>query len=122
MSTDSDDAGQIDDLKAQIAVLTARAETAEAELKAERTIAREAALSALFAEVGATCPDAAKPHYLEMSAAMFEAVSAQMRALKPAAPQAPAHLFKEQATGEPGTAPKPVIDMQAIYSARRAAK
>lgn len=120
MSHESDESGQIADLKAQLAAMAVRAETAEAALDAERKQAREVALSALFSELGRQCPEAAKPHYLAMSAEAFAAVAAELRASKPTAP---AHLFQEQATGEPGGAtPKPVIDMAAIYAARRVAK
>lgn len=103
---------EIDELKQQVAALTASLEaektaraTAETSLAEITLSARKSAVTALLTSVGMEdTTDNAAP-YLDMPAATFAAVSQQMQALKPAS-QAPSHLFSEQAKdgkGEEGS-------------------
>jgi hypothetical protein len=111
--------GELAELKAQAAALTARAEAAEQALDAERRNARALALSALYAELGRPCPEAAKPHYLAMSAEAFAAFAAELRAVQPKLGE---HLFSEQAKGEPGKPEESPLNIREIYAHRRAAQ
>jgi len=118
MSTDPNDGARITELEAQITALTTRAEAAENALETERRTAREVALTALFRDLGHPCPDAAKPHYLALSAEAFSAIAAELRTMK----RPPgAHLFAEQATGDLAADVAPTLNQTSIYSARRLA-
>lgn len=118
MSSPSPDdlVAQVAALSAQVADLTARAENAEAALSASKTAAREQALLSLFADLGRPVPEASKPHYLSLSDEAFVALSADLKAAKPAAP---APLFTEQALGAPEV-PAAALSLSSIYAARRA--
>ena len=105
-------------LTAQVAALSARAEAAEADLSAAHTSARTQAVATLFADLGKPVSDQSLPHYLALSEEAFAALAADLRALKPTLP---AHLFSEQATGQPGPAADPHFTTADIYAARRGA-
>lgn len=105
-------------LTAQVAALSARAEAAEAALSAAHTSARTQAVATLFTDLGQSVPEASLPHYLALSEEAFAALAADLRALKPSLP---AHLFSEQATGQPGPNPAPTFTTADIYAARRGA-
>ncbi len=108
---------QLAALAAQVAALSSRAEAAEAALSAAHASARTQAVATLFSDLGRPVPEQSLPHYLALSDEAFTALSADLRALKPATP---AHLFSEQATGNPDSAPTH-LSTAAIYAARRGA-
>jgi hypothetical protein len=125
MSDDTDTSARLAALEAQVSALTVERDTARAaQTAAETTLAavqlsaRTAAVQTLFRDLGRPVTDASTAHYLSLSDDAFTAVAADLRALKP---QASAHLFHEQATGEPAPgAAAPNLDLTAIYAARRA--
>lgn len=98
---------ELAELQAKVAELDAKFQAAEAaRLKAEsdltalRTDQRRKEMGAVLVSMGLEATDANITPYLEMTDAAFTAVVAQFKAIKPAAPTAPAHLFSEQATEE----------------------
>lgn len=109
---------RIAELTAAAEAATARAEAAESALAAERQAIRLAAVRDLFAALGREFSETAAAPYLTMSSEVFAAVASDLKAARPAPP---AHLFREQATGEPS--PEPVVKLNAadIYAARRIA-
>lgn len=109
---------QVADLTAQLATATERATTAEAALAAHTRSARLSAVTATFATLGRTVGEADAAVYLALDESTWERVRADLLAAKPIAP---AHLFSEQAVGEPGGAAVPSINLSAIYAARREA-
>jgi len=104
---------ELEQLRAQVATLTAE----NASLKERVKAARTSAVKALFADLGREFTDEAAKPYVEMDETAFAAVSADLRASKKSAP---AHLFGEQATGET-TAQTPGLTLVADAK-RRAAK
>lgn len=101
---------------AQAATTTAneRAESAEAALTGIKASARAAEVKTLFTAIGREFSEEAAAPFASMTDEQF-AATAEM--LKASAPQAPAHLFTEQATAGNGT-PNP-LDHSAIYDARK---
>lgn len=122
---------QIEDAQAQLAQLsadivalrqavadaTARAETAETALAAHQRTTRLAAVQATFARLGRQVTDAESEVYLALDAPAWERISQDLLAAKP---NAAAHLFEEQAGGDPN--PEPPLKLSAIYAARREVK
>lgn len=100
------------DLAAQLAAMTARAEAAEAQLAAS---ARARRLAAVQATLGPQVSEADAQAYLAMDEATWERVAHDL-----AKPRAPAHLFSEQATGEPAPPKGAELNLSAIYKARQA--
>jgi hypothetical protein len=122
MSDAPDLQAQVDALSAQVADLTSALDAAKTEAEtAKQTLAdltlsaRKRDVQALFSELGRELTEDSAAHYLSLSDDAFAAISADLRASKP---KAPAHLFSEQATGEPLES-KPLINTQAIYDNRR---
>jgi hypothetical protein len=83
---------ELEQLRAQVATLTAE----NASLKERAKAARTSAVKALFTDLGRDYTEEAAKPYVEMDETAFAAVSADLRASKKAAPS---HLFNEQATG-----------------------
>ena len=105
------------DLTAQLATATARAEAAETALAAQHKAARMAAVADTFAKLGRTPAEAESEVYLSLPDTAWEQVAKDLLAAKP---PAPAHLFSEQATGDPAAPPPtPSLNLSAIYAARR---
>ena len=122
-STDSAQADQLAALTAQVADLTVqlsatqtRAEAAETALAAHVKAVRLSVVRATFGKLGRQVSEAESAIYLALDEPAWEQVSRDLLAAKPAAP---AHLFSEQATGDPGDAPSLALSLSAIYSARR---
>jgi hypothetical protein len=121
---DNDLQAKVDALEAKIADLAAerdnateRADKAEQAITDMKLSARTHAIKTLFAEIGREYSDESAKHYLALPDEVFEGIAADLRARKP---QAPSHLFSEQATGSPGTGAAQ-IDTQSIYDSRRVA-
>lgn len=85
---------QVAKLTAGAAESKARADKAEAELTAMREATRKKAVAELFADMGREFTDEAAAPYLKLGEAEFEAVAADVRLMKPKAPDA---LFERQA-------------------------
>lgn len=85
---------QITGLQASADAATARADAAEAALADQQRAARVEQVRALFAATGREYSDEAAAPYIAMDATLFAAVSADMKAIKPAAPES---LFRTQA-------------------------
>lgn len=111
-----DDSAQVAELKTQIEAANARATAAETALADYRKTTRLAAVKTLFSTIGREWDEAKASPYLNMSDEVFEAVSLDLQAHKPAADP---ELF--QATATSGKNPAPVIELSAqkIYAARR---
>jgi hypothetical protein len=108
---------ELDAIKVQLSEALARAERAEAVIAERDQADRRRDVEALFSGIGRECPAERMAVYLSMDPDTFSAVAADLKASKP---QAPAHLFKEQAVGEP-IAPAPLpLSRSEIYAARRA--
>jgi hypothetical protein len=119
-----------EDPSVQVAQLTLRAETAEAEAKAAaaRAEAAETALAAqartvrlsavqgVFAKLGRPIAEADAGAYLALPDDAWSRVSADPLAAKP---KPNPGLFAEQATGEPNDPPAKALNLSAIYAARR---
>jgi hypothetical protein len=104
----------VEQLQAQVAALTAE----NTALKEKAKAARTSAVKALFADLGREFKDEAAKPYIEMDDAAFDAISADLRASKKAAPS---HLFNEEATGSgqaPGQGGKSIL----VADAERRAK
>ena len=113
----ADLAAQVADLTAQLATATTRAEAAEATLSELHRATRLAAVTETFNKLGRTPADAEAEVYLSLPDAAWEQVAKDLMAAKP---PAPAHLFSEQATGDPAALPPtPSLNLSAIYAARR---
>lgn len=113
----ADLAAQVADLTAQLASATTRAEAAEATLSELHRATRLAAVTETFNKLGRTPADAEAEVYLSLPDAAWEQVAKDLMAAKP---PAPAHLFSEQATGDPAAPPPtPSLNLSAIYAARR---
>lgn len=87
---------QVADLIAERDAALARATAAETTLTEVRLAARQQAVQALFAELGRTYSDETAAHYLSLPEAAWAAVAADLRSLKPRAPD---YLLSEHATG-----------------------
>lgn len=88
-----------DALKAEVTALAEKVNAFTAAQAQAAKDARVAAVKQLFADLGREFTDEAAKPYVEMAAEQFAAVEKDLRSAKPAAP---AHLFSERATGEPG--------------------
>lgn len=108
---------QIADLSTQLHAAEAARAAAEQSLADTHLSARRAQVQALFSELGRECTDAAAAPYLALTAEAFAAIAADLRAAKP---KAPAHLFGEQATGDPAAGAPVTLNTQAIYAQRQA--
>ena len=96
---------QVTQLSAQVQTLTTERDTAVTERDTARTelnnvqmSTRKDAVKTLFTAIGREFTDDAAKPYLAMPADQFAAVSADLQAARPA-PNLPANLFNEQATG-----------------------
>jgi hypothetical protein len=107
---------QVADLSAQLTAAMARADLAETALAAQHKAARLTAVLATFAQLGRPIDEAGTAAYLSLPDEAWSQVARDLLASKPVAP---AHLFSEQATGEPGKPVEPIINLSAIYAARR---
>lgn len=99
----------------------ARATAAEGQLATIQQEARATAVKALFSAVGREYTEAAAKPYIDMPEALFASVAADMRAIKPAAPD---HLFSAHATAgtsQSGSENEPELDATKIFAARRIA-
>jgi hypothetical protein len=105
---------QIADLGEQLKAATVAREEAESAVADMKLSARKAAVQALFSEIGRPKEDVAP--YLGLSDESFAIIAADLRAMKP---QPPAHLFTEQATGEPASSAV-TLSTPDIYAKRRA--
>jgi hypothetical protein len=133
--TKKDNAMNLEELIAKVASLEAglkasqdatsaaedRATAAETQLASIQQEARASAVKALFSAVGREYTEAAAKPYIDMPDALFASVAADMRAIKPTAPD---HLFSAHATE--GTSPsnqekEPELDANKIFAARRIA-
>jgi hypothetical protein len=95
----------------------ARATAAESQLATIQQDARATAVKALFSAVGREYTEAAAKPYIDMPEALFASVAADMRAIKPAAPD---HLFSAHAiAGEASQGSDPELDANKIFAARR---
>jgi len=113
----ADMAAQVADLTAQLATATTRAEAADATLADLHRATRLAAVTETFNKLGRTPAEAESEVYLSLPDTAWEQVAKDLLAAKPAAP---AHLFSEQATGDPAAPPPtPSLNLSAIYAARR---
>lgn len=113
----ADLAAQVADLTAQLATATTRAEAAEATLSELHRATRMAAVMETFSKLGRPVGEAETAVYLGLPDDAWAQVAKDLLASKPAAP---AHLFSEQATGDPAAPPPtPSLNMSAIYAARR---
>ena len=113
----ADLAAQVADLTAQLATATTRAEAAEATLSELHRATRLAAVMETFSKLGRTPAEAETAVYLGLPDDAWAQVAKDLLASKPAAP---AHLFSEQATGDPAAPPPtPSLNLSAIYAARR---
>ncbi|NEX17982.1 MAG: hypothetical protein C1943_15525 [Halochromatium sp.] len=120
-----DHQARIDALTAQVADLTSAldaaktdAATAQQALADHQLSARKREVQALFSELGREFTEESAATYLSLPDDAFSAIAADLRASKP---KAPAHLFSEQATGEPGQGSAPTFNTTDIYANRRVA-
>jgi hypothetical protein len=111
-----DQASAIADLEAKLLAATARAEAAETALAAHLRTARLSAVQSTFAQLGRAVTDADAEIYLGLDEATWTRVQGDLLASKP---QPAAHLFSEQATGEPADTSGPALNLSSIYAARR---
>lgn len=102
-------------LREDVAQAIARAETAETALAAQQRAVRLAAVQSTFAQLGRQVTDADAEVYLALEDSAWTRVAQDLLAAKP---PASAHLFEEQASGNPGTGAED-INLSAIYQARR---
>jgi len=107
---------QVADLTAQLAAVQARAEAAETALAAQAKAARLSAVTGLFASLGRPLDEAQAATYLALPDDAWAQIARDLAAAKP---QPSAHLFAEQATGEPDVPNAPLLNLSAIYDARR---
>lgn len=120
-----DHQARIDALTAQVADLTSAldaaktdAATAQQALADHQLSARKHEVQALFSELGRELTEASAAHYLSLSEDAFASIVTDLRAGKLLAP---AHLFSEQANGEPGQSIAPTLNTTKIYANRRIA-
>lgn len=106
---------QVESLTAQLAAANARADTAESALADSRKTARLSAVKALFSALGREYDDAKAVPYLEMSDAVFAAVSADMQAAKPARDES---LFQQSAKSGKAPDAQPQLNISEIYAMR----
>jgi len=113
---------EIDALKESVASLTqqlsdasSRADSAEAALAANIREARLSSINTLFAKLGRVIDEPTIELYASLTDAAWSKVSTDLMAMKP---QAPAHLFSEQAIGDVGDK-SPNLSFSSIYAARR---
>ena len=106
---------QVENLTAQLAAANSRADTAESALADSRKTARLSAVKALFSALDREYDDAKAAPYLEMSDAVFAAVSADLQAAKPAID---ASLFQQSAKSGRATDTQPQLNIAEIYAMR----
>lgn len=111
-----------DDLKAQVETLTAqlaaansRADIAESALADSRKTARLSAVKTLFSTLNREYDDAKAAPYLEMSDAVFAAVSADLQAAKPVRDES---LFQQSAKNGKAPDTQPQLNISEIYAMR----
>ena len=132
-TTQKDDPMNMDELNAKVTALEAslkasqdaagaaeaRATEAESALATIKRDARASAVKDLFSAVGREYTEAAATPYMDMPEALFASVAADMRAIKPAAPD---HLFSAHATAgttQTNEGAEPDLDTSKIFAARR---
>ncbi len=106
---------QVENLTAQLAAANARADTAESALADSRKTARLSAVKALFSALDREYDDAKAAPYLEMSDAVFAAVSADLQAAKPARDES---LFQQSAKNGKAPDTQPQLNISEIYAMR----
>jgi hypothetical protein len=106
---------QVENLTAQLAAANSRADTAEAALADSRNTARLSAVKALFSALDREYDDAKAAPYLEMSDAVFAAVSADLQASKPARDES---LFQQSAKNGKAPDTQPQLNIAEIYAMR----
>lgn len=106
---------QVENLTAQLAAEKTRADTAEAALADSRNTARLSAVKALFSALDREYDDAKAAPYLEMSDAVFAAVSADLQAAKPARDES---LFQQSAKNGKAPDTQPQLNISEIYAMR----
>lgn len=106
---------QVENLAAQLAAEKTRADTAEAALADSRNTARLSAVKALFSALDREYDDAKAAPYLEMSDAVFAAVSADLQAAKPARDES---LFQQSAKNGKAPDTQPQLNISEIYAMR----
>ncbi len=106
---------QVENLTAQLAAANSRADTAESALADSRKTARLSAVKALFSALDREYDDAKAAPYLEMSDAVFAAVSADLQAAKPARDES---LFQQSAKSGKAPDAQPQLNISEIYAMR----
>ena len=106
---------QVENLTAQLAAANSRADTAESALADSRKTARLSAVKALFSALDREYDDAKAAPYLEMSDAVFAAVSADLQAAKPDRDES---LFQQSAKGGKAPDTQPQLNISEIYAMR----
>lgn len=106
---------QVENITAQLAAEKTRADTAEAALADSRNTARLSAVKALFSALDREYDDAKAAPYLEMSDAVFAAVSADLQAAKPARDES---LFQQSAKNGKAPDTQPQLNISEIYAMR----
>ena len=106
---------QVENLTAQLAAANSRADTAESALADSRKTARLSAVKAMFSALDREWDDAKAAPYLEMSDAVFAAVSADLQAAKPAID---ASLFQQSAKNGKAPDTQPQLNISEIYAMR----
>lgn len=106
---------QVENLTAQLAAEKTRADTAESALADSRKTARLSAVKALFSALDREYDDAKAAPYLEMSDAVFAAVSADLQAAKPARDES---LFHQSAKNGKAPDTQPQLNISEIYAMR----
>jgi len=106
---------QVENLTAQLAAEKTRADTAESALADSRKTARLSAVKALFSALDREYDDAKAAPYLEMSDAVFAAVSADLQAAKPARDES---LFQQSAKNGKAPDTQPQLNISEIYAMR----
>ena len=106
---------QVENLTAQLAAANSRADTAETALADSRKTARLSAVKALFSALDREYDDAKAAPYLEMSDAVFAAVSADLQAAKPARDES---LFQQSAKNGKAPDTQPQLNISEIYAMR----
>ena len=106
---------QVENLTAQLAAANSRADTAESALADSRKTARLSAVKALFSALDREYDDAKAAPYLEMSDAVFAAVSADLQAAKPARDES---LFQQSAKSGKAPDTQPQLNISEIYAMR----
>lgn len=107
--------GQVATLTASLAAEKTRADTAESALADSRKTARLSAVKALFSALDREYDDAKAAPYLEMSDAVFAAVSADLQAAKPARDES---LFQQSAKNGKAPDTQPQLNIAEIYAMR----